>query len=408
MTHIDQRDGTMRLLITAERVLLGPAGHQVDDGAILIDENTILAVGPRPEVEAQAGSDVRRRDYPNHTILPGLINCHVHLALDAGSAPLEQYLATEDSDLLLGMAGRAQRAARSGVTTIRDLGDRQGLAFRLRDAIARGELSGPRILASGAPLTIPRGHCHFFGGEVSGEHEIRQHVRDMADRGADLIKVMASGGHITPESPPMWATQFSADELRIVVEEASNAGLPVAAHAHGSDAIAAAVDAGVSTIEHCTWLRSGGGGYDQRDEVAKRMASQGVYACIAWPPDWRGFMERLGPERAEQIIERFLWMDELGIRLVPGTDAGLRGSGFDDYVDALELYAHIGFPNAQIIEMTTATSAQALGIGASVGQLQPGYSADLIVVDGNPLVSLERLRHPQLVLAHGHEFHSPN
>ncbi|KAA5825452.1 amidohydrolase family protein [Saccharopolyspora hirsuta] len=391
----------MRQLITAAQLLPGPAGQQIEDGALLLEEDTIVAVGPRIDVEAHAGERVRRSHFPNHTILPGLINCHVHLALDAGSDPLENYLATDDDDLLLGMTGRAQQAARSGITTLRDLGDRRGLAFRLRDAIARGDLRGPRILAAGSPLTIPRGHCHFFGGEVSGEREIRQHIHDMAERGADVIKVMASGGHITPDSPPMWATQFSADELRIIAEEAANVGLPVAAHAHGSDAIAAAVDAGVSTIEHCTWLQNGGGGYDQRDDVAKRMASQGIYACIAWPPDWRGFMDRLGPERAEKIVERFLWMDELGIRLIPGTDAGLRDTRFDDYVNALELYAHVGFSNGRIIEMATVTSAEALGVGDSVGQLLPGYSADIVVVEGDPLLNLSSLSQIELVLVKG-------
>ncbi|RKT86394.1 Imidazolonepropionase [Saccharopolyspora antimicrobica] len=396
----------MKQLITAAQVLLGPEGRQIADGAILLDEDTILAVGPRREVEAHAGTEIHRSDFPNHTLLPGLINCHAHLALDAGPDPLASYLDTDDNDLLLGMAGRAQQAVRSGVTTLRDLGDRRGLAFHVRDAIARGDLGGPRILAAGSPLTIPRGHCHFFGGEVSGEREIRQHVQDMAARGADVIKVMASGGHITPDSPPMWATQFSADELRITVEEAASAGLPVAAHAHGSDAIAAAVEAGVSTIEHCTWLQPGGGGYDQRDDVAKSMANQGIYACIAWPPDWRGFMERLGPERAEKIIERFLWMDELGVRLIPGTDAGLRDARFDGYADALELYAHIGFSNGQIIEMATVTSAEALGRADSIGRLEPGYFADLVVVAGDPLLNLNCLSQVQLVIANGEHMFS--
>lgn len=120
----------------------------------------------------------------------------------------------------------------AGVTTVRDLGDRGGLAMKLRD-----RLSGPRVVGSGPPITVPRGHCWFLGGEVDGEDALRQRVRANAAMGADVIKVMASGGQLTPGSPPMWQNQFSVDELRLVVEEATRVGLPVAAHAHGTEAI---------------------------------------------------------------------------------------------------------------------------------------------------------------------------
>jgi imidazolonepropionase-like amidohydrolase len=296
------------------------------------------------------------------------------------------------------MARRAGQLLSGGVTTARDLGDRNGLAIKLRD-----ELPGPRIVSSGAPITIPKGHCWFLGGEVDGEDAIRDRVRATADSGADLIKVMASGGQLTPGSPPMWQNQFSAGELRIVVAEASRAGLPVAAHAHGTEAIAAAVEAGVTTIEHCTWVRRGGGGLDQRTDVARRMAERGIFVCSAWPPDWRGFLARLGPERAEQLSARFRWLDELGVRLIPGTDAGLPRSGFGDFVSALELYEHLGFARDRIIEMATVTSATALGLTGRTGRLAPGHSADLLVVDGDPLAGLAALHDRELILFRGND-----
>jgi imidazolonepropionase-like amidohydrolase len=390
-------------LLTARQVLIGPAGQRIDDGAVLIDNDTIIAVGARRHLERKAPPGVRRRDFPHHSLLPGLINCHVHLALDTSPDPVAALHTTSDDNLLPAMAIRARQALGAGVTTVRDLGDRGGLALRLRDAIDSGALPGPRILASGPPLTIPRGHCWFFGGEVADRDAIRRQVRDNAELGADLIKVMASGGQLTPSSPPMWKSQFSADELRLVVAEAAAAGLGVAAHAHGTDAIASSVEAGVTTIEHCTWLASGGDGYDPRDEVAQAMAERGTYACIAWPPRWRAFMDKIGAERAEQMALRFRWLDELGVRLIPGTDAGLRGSVFDDFAGALQLYEHVGFTPDRIIEMATVTSACALGRGHEIGQLAPGYSADLLVVDGDPFTSLDALQHQELVLARGRE-----
>lgn len=389
----------MQRLITADTIMTGRAGQSVPNGAVLIDDDRIVSVGHRDEVSRQASNEAVLHEYPGHTVLPGLINCHVHLALDASSEPLQHYLDSDDPDLLLAMAGRAQAAARSGVTTLRDLGDRNGLVFHLRDAIEHDALAGPRILAAGAPLTPPNGHCHFFGGEVDGEDDIRARIRDSADRGADLIKIMASGGQITPTSPPMWASQFTGEQLHLAVSEARSTGLPVAAHAHGTEAIAEAVDAGVSTIEHCTWMTNTGE-YETRDDVAKTMAEHGIHACLAWPPHWRAFLERLGPERAEHMVNRVRWMRDLGVPMIPGTDAGLRGSHFTGFGEALGLYEHLGFSRDEIIEMATTTAAMALGLD-DVGTIARGYSADLIAVKGDPRSNLDRLNGPGLVMVRG-------
>lgn len=391
----------MQQLITARQILTGPAAEKIHDGAVLIDGDTITAVGPRAQVERQAQAAAQRRDYPHHTLLPGLINSHVHLTFDTSATFLDAVQHTNDTELLHGMASRAQQALSNGVTTVRDLGDRRGLAIRLREEIANGATAGPRILASAAPLTIPQGHCWFLGGEVSGEAAIRRLVQHNAALGADVIKVMASGGQITPGSPPMWASQFTTEELRIIVEEASGLGLPVAAHAHGTEAITSAVDARVTTIEHCSW--KGRDGSDRRDEVAKQMADVGIYASTALSSKWRTAIERLSRARFEEMYGRLIWLAEQGVSLIIGTDAGLTGSMFDDFIGAIELYEYLGFDNDRVIDMATTTSATAVGIGDYAGHLRPGYSADLIVVDGDPLTSLADLRKLRLVLARGRE-----
>src|SRR5579875_1898863 len=375
-------------------------GERIGDGAVLVDGGTITAVGPRGEVERQAAAGVQRHDYPGHTVLPGLINCHVHLAFDASMSPVEHVQEAGDDDLLAGMAQRARQCLDAGVTTVRDLGDRNGLAIRLRDRIAAGELAGPRIVASGPPLTVPGGHCWFLGGAVDGDEAIRDRVRRNAALGADVIKVMVSGGQMTPGSPPMWSSQFSTRELSLIVTEAAAVGLPVAAHAHGTEAIASAAEAGVATIEHCTWMREGGG-FDRRDAVAARIAGRGIYVCSAMSRNWQAFLARLGPDRAGQMLDRLRWLDGLGVRLIPGTDGGLPNSVFDDFAGALTLYGHLGFPPARIIEMATVTSAAALGLAGRTGRIAPGHSADLLVVDGDPAASLDALGRRVLVLAAG-------
>ncbi|VVJ21505.1 Uncharacterised protein [Amycolatopsis camponoti] len=380
-------------LFTADQVLPGPAGERIRDGAVLFQDGTLLLVGPRADVEHLVSPTAERHDFPGGTILPGLINCHVHLVFDACGDPARAAADATHADLV----DRADRLLCSGVTTVRDLGDRDGLAIQFRNQRPRG----PRIVASGPPITIPDGHCWFLGGTADGEAELRARVRHNAELGADVIKVMASGGQITPNSPKMWDNQFTTAELTAIVDEASKAGLPVAAHAHGTDAIAAAADAGVATIEHCTWLRDGGGGYDLRDDVAAKIAERRIFACVAWPSDWRGFMNRLGTARADLVGSRFEWMAEHGIRMIPGTDAGAGSSGFDDYAGALQLYEYLGFDRADIIEMATTLSAEALGLGNITGQLAPGLAADILVVEGDPLRDLANLGRLRRVVAKG-------
>ncbi len=225
-------------------------------------------------------------------------------------------------------------------------------------------------------------------------------VRDNAAAGADVIKVMASGGQMTPGGANMWEAQFSVEQLRVVVDEARVCGLPVAAHAHGADSIAAAVTAGVRTIEHCTWM-IGAQQVGHREDVARQMSAAGIYACAALSRGWPGLVERMGPERAGKHFGRLPWMDSLGVRLITGTDAGLSGSGFDDFVGALGLYEWLGFSAAQIIQFATVNSAAALGLATTTGRVAAGLAADLVVVDGNPLTDLQALRAHRLIMVRG-------
>ncbi|WP_258052540.1 amidohydrolase family protein [Streptomyces sp. Ru73] len=386
-------------LITASQVITGPHGAHIEDGAVLVRGDRIAAVGPREHIERLAPEGIPTTDVPQGTLLPGLIDSHVHLTLDGGNNPIETAQQTGDEDLLAGMAERAQQLLYSGVTTVRDLADRNGLAIRLRDAITNETLRGPRILSSATALTSPGGHLHFFGGEVAGEDAIRTMVRRNAGLGADVIKVMGTGGGMTKGGPAIWQNQFTEDELSIVVDEAGRHGLPVAVHAHGTDGIAAAVRAGVSTIEHCTWMTEGGD-FDLREDLAAQIKAQGIYVCTATSPNWRGFAERVGAERAEYLFSSMRWMADLGVPMIAGTDAGVTRATFDKLVNTLEFYEYLGIANAKILDMATADAAQALGL-TDTGQLAEGQRADLIAVDGDPLSSLGALRNIRLVVAGG-------
>lgn len=396
-TETADRAAAVQLVVSAAQVLTGPAGARIADGAVLVDGTGIVAVGSASEVRTRAEPGTSEAAYPGGTILPGLINCHVHLAFAPGPDLVATVRAADDSQLLLAMAGRAQQLLNCGVTTARDLGDRGGLALRVRDAIAHGALAGPRILAATAPLTPPGGHCWFLGGEVEGESQIRARVRSSAEAGADVIKVMVSGGSLTPGGAAMWESQFGVAEVGAVVDEARRLGLRVAAHAHGTDSIRTAVAAGVDTIEHCTWL-TGPGQFEPCEETAAQLAAAGVAVCPANSGDWQRLAGAIGEDRARQLVGRIRWMADRGVRLVAGTDAGL--TPFDDFPASLLRYQEWGFSAAEIIEIATAGAASALGL-AETGRVAAGLSADLLVVHGDPLADLRALQRPELVLARG-------
>ncbi|MFE2944712.1 amidohydrolase family protein [Streptomyces sp. NPDC059255] len=391
------------MLITGGRVLVD-SGTYLEDGAVLIEGDSITAVGPREQIEPQAGSDVPRFAFDG-TILPGLIDAHVHLAFDGGPDPVSTLQDSTDEVLFEGMRHRAEQLLLSGVTTARDLGDRGGLALRLAAEIGDRRTPGPKIVSAGTPATTVGGHCHFLGGEVTGEAEIRNLVRRNLAAGAGVIKAMVTGGGLTKDGPKSHQSQFTAEELTALVDEAHKAGVPVAAHAHGADGISAAVEAGVDTIEHCTWMTSGG--LDFRPDVVRQIIDRGIAVCPAVSPHWQMLPRFFGEERAAAMFDLVRRMADAGVRLVAGTDAGVQRAGFDGLVPALSFYSHLGLANASIIDMATSEAATALGLGSTTGRIAPGYRADLLLVDGDPLSDLGALKNVRAVFASGLR-HEPN
>ena len=241
------------MLLTARRAFVGTGDGMVDDPVLIIEGGRIVDVQSRSGVDD--GADLV--DLGDVTLLPGLIDVHQHLAFDASTDPVAQLQVDDDDDLLERMRRHAIRALDVGITTVRDLGDRGYLSLLLRDRFAGAEV-GPRIVASGPPITTPNGHCWFLGGGVEGVDGVRAAVRERAARGVDVIKVMASGGNMTPTVGPH-ESQFGRPELGVALEEAHAAGLPLAVHAHGCQAVRDALAVGADSIEHDWQVRVGSG-----------------------------------------------------------------------------------------------------------------------------------------------------
>lgn len=383
--------------LTARWLFEASSGDLLMDHEVLIDGGRITAVRPRREKDPRDDTIA----FGEATILPGLIDIHQHLAFDASTNVVDHLQADSDTTLLLRMRLAAQRALGVGITTIRDLGDRNYLALTLRDWFAEGLEPGPRILASGPPLTVSGGHCWFLGGEADGAEGLREAVRTHAARGVDLIKVMGTGGNLTPTLGPH-ESQYGLDEMRAVVDEAHAHGLPVAVHAHGGQGVADAVAAGADSIEHCTFFSADGVEADPSIVEALIASGRTVSATAAMLPGNAQGVPAMA-QRFVAIRANMTAIYQAGARLVCSSDAGVVPSKPHHVLPygVAEFLPSIGMSNAEAIANVTRVAAEACGIGPVTGTVEPGKEADLLVVAGNPLEDIHAIHRVIAVFARG-------
>ena len=392
-------------LFRAGLVLTGRPGEAFADGEVLIDGPRIVHVGIRDSAPEVPGTEVV--DLPGCTLMPGMIDSHVHTGFDHAVDPVTRRSGEGDAHLLLRMAENCRKLVSVGVTTARDLGGRDFLEVALRDAIEAGLAVGPHLVVATRPITNTGGHCWYMGGEADTEAEIRHVARENLRAGADLLKIMATGGNLTPVGVPPWQAQFTADQIRVAVAEAAMRGKSVAAHAHGAAGIANAIAAGVATIEHCSFAGPGGLSAPVQVDMGlvERIADRGIYVCptvsgVVWK-----IRESLGSGWFDSWLSRLVLLRDAGVRMVAGTDAGflMRGheNRMDDYVAGLEVFAAAGWDAAAVIEAATVLAAQACGVGEVAGSLDEGKRADLLAVRGDPLTHLDDLRRVELVMVAG-------
>ncbi|MGW2149366.1 amidohydrolase family protein [Nonomuraea bangladeshensis] len=365
------------LAIRAPRLFDGRDPHR--DRVVLVENGRVTAVtfGDPPEGAAvvELGADV--------TLLPGLIDCHVHLAFDASPDVLG---GLERPGLAERMREAARRDLAAGVTTVRDLGDRGYLALELGMG-----LDGPEILAAGPPITTPRGHCWFLGGEAAGEREVRAAVRERAARGAHVVKMMVTGGEMTPGSRSH-LLQYGPAELRAAAGEA---------HAHCAAGIAAALDAGFDSIEHCSFFTEDF--YELDHALIQRLAASDVVASLTAgvapgaPPPPPRIQARLSA-----ALEGLSVMYAAGVRFVIGTDAGVgppKPHGVLPY--GAEMLVGAGYTPVDVLRAITSVAAETCHVDGRKGMIAPGHDADLLVVAGDPLDDITALCRPLAVYRMG-------
>lgn len=393
--------------LKAQRCFDG-AAFRPDGATILVEGEQIVGVEPLG-YDVPEGCEVTGYD---GTLLPGLFDCHVHLVSDSSPGSLERAGAATDDALDSLIAAALADQAAAGVTTVRDLGDVRFRSLVARDRRTPGE---PRVVTVGPPLTEPAGHCHYLGGAVEGERGIRSAVADRAERGVDALKVMASGGMLTPGSDP-WGVQFTPHDLRVLVDAGHEAGLRVLAHCHSEAGARQAVAAGVDGLEHVTCLTDSGPSVprDLFEEVARRGITVdptlGLDVSRMPPPDripqgMRDLMERYRVTPAgllELRLAQLTCAHEVGVRVVTGLDAGATPTKPHGAVwRAVAQLATAGFTPAEALVTATSGAADDCGLGRTTGRLAASYDADLLVVDGDLTADLTALARPVQVVVRG-------
>lgn len=402
-------------VVRAGRLVDPDSGTVLSNQIIVISGNKIQAVGP--ELTIPAGAKVI--DLSNETVLPGLIDCHTHVADGQSDGDPFNVLRKTASQVVLESVPNARNMLLSGFTTVRDVGTYRALNdVALRDAINRGDVIGPRMFVAGAYITITGGAGAITGqapdiqlpwdlhyGEANGPWEVRQKVRLLAHDGVDVIKMLSTGAVLTHGSSPK-SIEFTEEELRAGVDEASHFGLRVAVHAHAAEGIRNAILAGAASIEHAEMLD---------DDLIALAKQHGTYLdmdiydeeCIQagaqtgqTPPDFLAHDAELGRIQRESFRKAV----KAGAKMTFGTDAGVCPYGTSGKQFAFMV--KYGMTAMQAIQAATSNAADLLGHSSEIGSIKPGKFADLVAVTGDPLKDISPLENVEFVMKDGKVYKS--
>jgi imidazolonepropionase-like amidohydrolase len=381
-------------------VVDGTGAAPVPGQALVMEGSRIAWIGPVDSAPSTAPENVV--DGGGRTVLPGLINCHVHLTADGAPDLFAQAAGDTVPLATLRAAQSAWITLQSGVTTVRDCGAADDVVVELAKAINRGLVPGPRVQAAGRVITMTGGHGHFIGREADGPDEVRKATRAEIKAGAGVIKVMATGGVLTPGVSPT-QTALLPEELAVVAQEAHNSGRRVTTHAIGRAGIHNALISGIDSIEH---------GFYLDDELLDLAVDQGTFlvptilavdgivrnGLAQGIPGW--VVDKAEREAAKQR-ESFAAAVSSGMRIAAGTDAGTPFNGHGELARELALMVQHGLSPMQALVAATRSAAENLGMAHEIGTLEVGKLADLVLVDGDPVTDITATGRVVLVVKDG-------
>ena len=396
-----------QVLINADAYIDVKSGKTIKKVSVLIENNKILQVAKQGKINAQQGTQVI--NLKGKTLLPGLMDMHVHLSGDAE----DNFLASRGNSIprqTVKAVKNAKKTLMAGFTTVRNLGAAGYSVIGVRDGINAGEVPGPRIWAAGYSVGITGGHCDdnfsppeaksISGGVADGPWAVRTKVRENIKYGANTIKVCATGG-VFSKGTKVGIQQLTEEEIKAAVDEAHLRGLIAAAHAHGTSGIKAAIRAGIDSIEHCSFLD---------DEAIELALEHGTYmSCDIYNTEYTlAFGAANGvPEEninKEKLVskaqrESFRKATKAGVKMVFGSDAAIYPHG--DNGKQFERMVTFGMTPIQAIQAATINSATLLQQQDSLGQIKSGYLADIVAVNGNPLKDITLMEKVSFVMKDG-------
>jgi len=385
-------------IILRDAQIIDGCGDAQARGFVVIEKNQIVEVGKGPGPSKKNGHEAI--DLDGRCLLPGMIDCHVHLCIDGSADPMQSLQKDSATMITLKAARQARLTLLGGVTTVRDLGSANGISGSLRDAINLGVVTGPRVVTTNQAVCITGGQGWQFSRQADGPDDVRRAVREQIRAGADAIKMMATGGVITPGVEP-GSPQFALEELKAGAEEAHKAGRKIAAHAQGNEGIKNSLRAGFDTIEHGIYLDD--------EAIALLLEKKAVLVpTLSAPFNIMEKGEKSGIpsfiiEKTRRVkdahVASIKKAHKAGVPIASGADSGTPFNLHGENLRELELLVGIGLSPMEAIVSATRIAAETLGLGSRLGTLQPGKLADLIVVEGDPLEDIAVLQRKDKMVA---------
>lgn len=378
----------------------GTGKEPVSNAGMLVEGNTLKKIGRAAEIVP--GGNEKVVDLTGKTVTPGLINCHVHVIMEPVADPMA--LVSKESDVKTAMRGvvNLKKTLKSGVTYLRDLGAPNYIDIELKKCLAEGMIEGPDLLVSGKIITMTGGHGHSMGRECDGVDEVRKAAREQLKAGVDIVKIMATGGVMTPGVEP-GSPQLTLEEMRAAVEEANKAGKKTATHAQGTTGIKNAILAGINSVEHGIFLD---------EEAVELMVKKGVYLVATLVAPYfivehgvESGIPEYAVEKSKRVMEShfnsFRMAYNAGVKIAMGTDAGTPFNRHDKAAYELKLMVEAGMKPMDALVSSTKTAAELLGVDSGYGTLEEGKTADFLVLKENPLDNIETLMDIEKVYKNG-------
>lgn len=403
------------VLIHAGKLLATPGKTPLERQTVVVRGNRIVEVRPGFADAASFGGDVRIVDLSDKFVMPGMMDVHMHLSGLQDMNLTMQSVTVADTEVVLHSARQMRRMLERGFTTVRDVGNNRN-GFSLRNAIQKGQIPGPRLYLSGELIARTSGHgadpvvlpevahaLHQGQNGCDGAESCRRRVREEVGHGADLLKIVTSGGARDDTGEANSPVQFTAEELDAIFEAARQVKRPVAAHAHSVAGINEALKRGARTIEH--------GAYYDKESIRLFKQSGAILVPTASVADYgmrmmQSFRNRMTDEDWKRATETSEWMRGTpgrawrdGIKLATGTDMGV--SERETSLLELKLFVASGVPAGETIKAATMNGAEAIGVEDRLGQIKSGYLADIVAVSGDPTVNIDALENMRFVMKDG-------